>query len=501
MGNTCRTCGKIRHLAKPCFECGRKPTPPPACGNTPNVINLKETEYVAWRYVVLPESYGTEEEYPLPNLKDAYLIYGANGHSYFYDSGGIHNRMPDFDTPSIIAALTARVSATEQGLDDETSARQAADEEIIADLATEIGNRESGDNALQDAIDDEAAAREAADDTLQGNIDNITDLIPAQASSDNQLADKAFVNSTVQTDTANFRGSWSDWASVPTDPTLYPADFAGVTTPTVNDYMVIQDASDYVGTTTLDGTWRFKYTGNWDTDGKSGWEPEYQVNETPFTAVQLAAVNSGITAAAVAKLTGLADIQTVGTGLNLASGTLTTTTMTGATNATNGVSGMVPAPSAGDQNKFLKGDGTWGVVDDGSNLSNQTSFWGQTVVNGVVNGEMTGPTTDTFKFNSGSDSFGFSFRVGTTPVERFNINATQMNAYQPINMHNSKVTGLADGTVATDAATYGQLTAELTTKQDTLTFDATPTQNSTNPVTSGGVYNMIGDVESLLSAI
>ena len=33
--------------------------------------------------------------------------------------------------------------------------------------------------------------------------------------------------------------------------------------------------------------------------------------------------------------------------------------MTGATNAANGQSGLVPVPHAGDQNKFLRGDGTW----------------------------------------------------------------------------------------------------------------------------------------------
>lgn len=527
MGNTCRTCSKLRHLTRPCGECGRKPGQKPACGNTPNVINLKETEYVAWRYVFLPASYGTEEDYPLPELKNAMLVYQANSHAYLYDSGGIHYRMPDLDTPAIIAALTSRVAATEQGLDDETSARQAADDEILDALATEIGNRESGDNALQDAIDAEETARIAADGTLQDNIDDITDLIPAQASTLNQLADKAFVNSTVQTDTANFRGSWSDWASIPTDPTLYPADYAGSTTPTVNDYLVVQDASDYTGATTLEGTWRFKYTGGWATEGKSGWEPEYQVNETPMTAVQLAALNSGITAALTTKLTGLADIQAVGTGLNLTSGTLTATAMTGATNSTNGATGTVPAPQAGDQNKFLAGDGTWKVADDGSNLSNQTAFWGQTVANGIVNGEMTGPTTDSFKLSSGSDSFGISFRVGATPTERFNVNATQMNAYQPINMHNYKVTNLANGTAATDAATFGQLPTTMTAATAStagasglvpapaagdqgkvltggatyLGVDTTVTQNSSNLVTSGAVYSVVGDVESLLAAI
>lgn len=46
-----------------------------------------------------------------------------------------------------------------------------------------------------------------------------------------------------------------------------------------------------------------------------------------------------------------------------------------------------------------------------------------------------------------------------------------------------------------------QVNQAIAAKQDTLTFDTTPTSGSTNPVTSGGVYAMIGDVESLLAAI
>ena len=37
--------------------------------------------------------------------------------------------------------------------------------------------------------------------------------------------------------------------------------------------------------------------------------------------------------------------------------------MTGATESTAGTHGLVPAPAAGDQNKVLKGDGTWGEMD------------------------------------------------------------------------------------------------------------------------------------------
>lgn len=39
--------------------------------------------------------------------------------------------------------------------------------------------------------------------------------------------------------------------------------------------------------------------------------------------------------------------------------------------------------------------------------------------------------------------------------------------------------------------------ADVAAKQDTLTFDSTPTANSTNPVTSGGVYNAIANVNTM----
>ena len=111
------------------------------------------------------------------------------------------------------------------------------------------------------------------------------------------MADKAFVNSSVQTATANFRGNWSTWADVPSVSSDYPEDYAGSKIPTVNDYLVVQDASDL--SSVYEGTWRFKYSGTWSTNGKNGWQPEYQVNETPMTAAQLAAINSNITAAKV----------------------------------------------------------------------------------------------------------------------------------------------------------------------------------------------------------
>ena len=156
---------------------------------------------------------------------------------------------------------------------------------------------------------------------VSNQLATVQDVIPATASSQNQLADQGFVNSSIQTATAYFRGDWSTWADVPSDPSLYPADATGNRTPITNDYMVVIADEQENG-----GTWRYKYTGVWSEQGKSGWMPEYQVNETPFTAAQNAAINSGVTAQAVADIaamkTGKQDKLTAGTGITIDGNTI-----------------------------------------------------------------------------------------------------------------------------------------------------------------------------------
>lgn len=51
---------------------------------------------------------------------------------------------------------------------------------------------------------------------------------------------------------------------------------------------------------------------------------------------------------------------TIATDNTISATDTTYTHFTGATASTDGVQGLVPGPLAGDQNKFLKGDGTWG---------------------------------------------------------------------------------------------------------------------------------------------
>lgn len=128
-------------------------------------------------------------------------------------------------------------------------------------------------------------------------------------SSENQLVNRNFVNSSIAHMAANPRGNWATWSDVPTDPSQYDEDADGNRKPGNNDYMVVTDMTNYINpedpTRTYEGTWRFTYIGEWDdpipggTRGKLGWKPIYQVNEKPLTQAQVDSLNSGSTSAKI----------------------------------------------------------------------------------------------------------------------------------------------------------------------------------------------------------
>ncbi len=113
------------------------------------------------------------------------------------------------------------------------------------------------------------------------NIVDINNKIPPQASTNNKLADKAFVNSSVATATATFQGTYTDIADLPTE---------GVD---LNDYAFVSGVED--GNAYYD---RYKYTG-------SEWKKEYRLNNSSFTAEQWAAINSGITNGKISEINNL----------------------------------------------------------------------------------------------------------------------------------------------------------------------------------------------------
>ena len=186
--------------------------------------------------------------------------------------------------------------------DEETRARTA--EGALRDaIDAEESARRLADTALQGGIDDEELRAKAAEQANATDIDAIELKIPAAASSQNQLADKQFVNSTVATNTATYRGSYnlvSD-LSLTVDATqeqIAAALAVEISTADNNDYCFVQVPTSTATPTVIAAVDRYKFNG-------SSWAFEYHLNNSGFTAAQWNAINSGITSGLVTKLSAL----------------------------------------------------------------------------------------------------------------------------------------------------------------------------------------------------
>ena len=204
-------------------------------------------------------------------------------------------------------SLANNISLTYTDVNAVPTTRTVNNKALSSDITLTAGDV----NALPDSttINDlttsaqQAALNSGATSTLIGKIttnetaiNTINSKIPSQASASNQLADKAFVNSTVQTNTASFDGSWATYAAIPS--TVAGFTSAGFPEPTNNNYLIV------VADETQDGgMWRYKYVDDGTAYNKNKWKSEYEINETPMTADQLAALNSGITSTLVAQIT------------------------------------------------------------------------------------------------------------------------------------------------------------------------------------------------------
>lgn len=143
--------------------------------------------------------------------------------------------------------------------------------------------------AQQAALD--LKADDADLDALEGRIGIIEGKIPSAASSSNQLADKAYVEDLITTQGATYRGSVQ--AADDTEQAAQTA-LAGITTKDNNDFAYVEVANTpAAGFTKVK---RYRYNG-------TAWVFEYALNNSGFTAEQLAALNSGITSTLVGKIT------------------------------------------------------------------------------------------------------------------------------------------------------------------------------------------------------
>ena len=173
--------------------------------------------------------------------------------------------------------------ATTQELSQELSTKQ----DVISDLETIRSGAALGATALQQS---NVTSTYSSTGTAPINgtgvasaISPINEVIPAQASSSNQLADKNFVNSSISTNTANFIGTFESVE----DLEAYTGEV------TNNDYaFVISIDSD-------ENTVYNRYKYNSETQE---WLFEYSLNNSSFTANQWAAINSGITSSLVTQI-------------------------------------------------------------------------------------------------------------------------------------------------------------------------------------------------------
>ena len=165
----------------------------------------------------------------------------------------LNDVLHNFSDPDVFSD----VQALQQGLTNETNARYNADQNLQGQIDTVGGNVS----------------------TLQGKVNTIESEIPPQASSQNQLADKNFVNSSIATNTANFLGTYTSMA-----------DIEAIPNPTNNDYVFLQ-TTDSAGNNVFS---RYKYNAEQDE-----WLYEYELNNSSFTAEQWATINSGLTQSSV----------------------------------------------------------------------------------------------------------------------------------------------------------------------------------------------------------
>ena len=170
------------------------------------------------------------------------------------------------------AAIAKETSDRAEAVKAEADARTAADTALGERVDTEIADRKA-------AVTAEETARKSADAALDGRVTAVEGKIPAQASAENQLADKAFVNSSISTATATFRGTFESLEALK----AAEAD--------KNDY-AFWVHKDEDGNTCYD---KYTYTG-------TEWKFEYRQNNSSFTAAQWAAINSGVTADVVKAL-------------------------------------------------------------------------------------------------------------------------------------------------------------------------------------------------------
>jgi hypothetical protein len=171
-------------------------------------------------------------------------------------------------------------------------------------LSLADGAKQTYSGVLPIATESELADESAA---LQALITAVNSKIPDQASAANKLADKAFVNSSIQSNVANrvyadaAKSNFQTRAELLAATEFFDANGAAYA-PSNNDYTIVV-ADEAAEGRFNGGQTRWKWSGSPLALGF-----DYGVNESPFTAAQQAALDSGITEARTADMLGKSEV-------------------------------------------------------------------------------------------------------------------------------------------------------------------------------------------------
>lgn len=288
--------------------------------------------------------------------------------------------------------------------------------------------------AVRSYVDAETQRAKSAEEANAGSINDINQKIPAEASKDNQLADKAFVNSSVATNTANYVSNGGEPFS------SFEALQAYTGILTNNDYAFVKGA-DSSGNTLFK---RYKYSA-----ATKSWALEYELNNSSFTQAQWTAINSGITELLKNKLADLPTVEELNDLLEKKQETVA------------------------DLEEIRSGA-----------ASGATAY--QKPAGGIPLEDMTETVKESL---SKADSALQQHQpLEGYATEQWVLDKNYLTEHQDIS-------GKADKDTT---YTKQEVDDALSQKQDNITIDSTPTVNSNNPISSDAVYDLEKQLKELL---
>lgn len=457
----------------------------------------------------------------------------------------VQNILNNATSQSELTAETQRAELAEQTLqgniDNEETRAKGAERNLQENIDAEALTRGQADTTLRGNIDAEETRAKAAEKQNADDIDAIEEKIPAAASSSNKLADQQFVNNSIQTSTAEYKGAFNSVVDLHLTTSATRLQIAAAMPNVIqsadnNDYCFVQIPVADETPTVIASVERYKYNG-------SQWLFEYALNNSGFTQAQWDALNSGITSGLVTKLSALptnaelttllagkqaviVDLQTIREGAAAGATAVQPAALQqeaetrAAADAALGnrvttIEGKIPV-AASPQNQLADKQ----YVDDGISTATAEFKGAYNLVTDLhltITATRSEIATELGTVISGANNNDYAYvqipvasDAPTTiaKVERYKYNGSAWGFEYELN--NSGFTaaqwaainsGITSGLVSklSDLPTLAQLSVLLNGKQNTLTFDTAPTEGSSNPVTSAGIFS--GIVSAIAAAL